>query len=101
MNKYEKAIDAVARYCSDYRTGIFPPRNKVYEELDILNELVDKVLLVEQALDKACYFLEKSKFGTTCDEEYHKNCTENHCSTYCMHSRKMNKEEWKKYLMGL
>ena len=101
MNKYENAIDVVARYCSDYRTGIFPPRNEVYRELDILNELVDKVLLVEQALDKACYFLEKSKFGTTCDEEHHKNCTENHCSTYCMHSRKMNKEECKKYLMGL
>ena len=41
MNKYEKAIDVVARYCSDYRTGIFPPRNEVYKELDILNELVE------------------------------------------------------------
>lgn len=41
MNKYEKAIDAVARYCSDYRAGIFPPRNEVYKELDILNELVE------------------------------------------------------------
>lgn len=54
---------------------------------------------LDQALDKACDFLEKSKFGTTCDEEYHKNCTENHCSTYCMHSRKMNKKEWRKYLL--
>ena len=68
--------------------------------VDIKKALEEKEKL-EQALDKACYFLEKSKFGTTCDEEYHKNCTENHCSTYCMHSRKMNKEEWKKYLMEL
>ena len=42
MNKYEKAIDIVARYCSDYRSGIFPPRHKSSKELDILMELVDK-----------------------------------------------------------
>ena len=42
MNKYENAIDVVARYCSDYRTGIFPPRNNVYRELDTLFELVEK-----------------------------------------------------------
>ena len=58
MNKYENAIDVVARYCSDYRYGIFPPRNELHGELDTLNELIDKVMLMEQALDLACKKLE-------------------------------------------
>ena len=57
------------------------------------------VEMLDKALDKACDFLEKSKIGTSCDEEYHKKCNENHCSSYCIHSRKMTKEEWRKYLM--
>lgn len=44
MNKYEEAIDNVARYCSDYRMGIFPPRHELNRELDILNKLVEKTI---------------------------------------------------------
>ena len=54
---------------------------------------------LDEALDKACDLLEKSKAGTTCDEENRKNCMENHCFNTCIYARKMNKEEWKKYLM--
>ena len=68
----------------------------VNERLYSMSQYAEKL---DKALDKACDFLEKSKFGTTCDGEYHKNCTENHCSTYCMYSRKMNKKEWRKYLL--
>ena len=54
---------------------------------------------LNNALDKACDLLEKSKAGITCDEENRKNCMENHCFNTCTYARKMNKEEWKKYLM--
>ena len=54
---------------------------------------------LDKALDKACDLLEKSKAGTTCDEENRKNCMENHCFNTCIYARNMNKEEWKKYLM--
>lgn len=50
MNKYEKAIDNVARYCSDYRTGIFPPRHELSNELDILMELVEKATPIKPIL---------------------------------------------------
>lgn len=36
------AIDDVARYCSDYRTGMEKPTKELTNELDILNELVEK-----------------------------------------------------------
>ena len=54
---------------------------------------------LDKALDKACDLLEKSKAGTTCDEENRKNCMENHCFNTCIYARKMNKEEWRDYLM--
>lgn len=54
---------------------------------------------LDRALDKACDLLEKSKAGTTCDEENRKNCMENHCFNTCIYARKMNKEEWREYLM--
>lgn len=54
---------------------------------------------LDKALDKACDLLEKSKAGTTCDEENRKNCMENHCFNTCIYARKMNKEEWREYLM--
>ena len=41
MNKYENAIDVVARYCSDVRSGV-TPRMILTNELDILMELVEK-----------------------------------------------------------
>ena len=54
---------------------------------------------LDKALDKACDLLEKSKAGTTYDEENRKNCMENHCSNTCIYARKMNKEDWRDYLM--
>ena len=54
---------------------------------------------LDKALDEACDLLEKSKAGTTCDEENRKNCMENHCFNTCIYARKMNKEEWREYLM--
>ena len=42
MNKYENAIDRVARCCSDYRFVAIPPRIELTNELDILMELVEK-----------------------------------------------------------
>ena len=54
---------------------------------------------LDKALDEACDLLEKSKAGTTCDEENRKNCMENHCFNTCIYARKMNKEEWRDYLM--
>lgn len=42
MNKYDEAIGNIARYCCDYRTGIFPPQHELHGELDILMELVEK-----------------------------------------------------------
>lgn len=41
MNKYENAIDIVARYCSDVRSGA-TPRMTLTNELDILMELVER-----------------------------------------------------------
>lgn len=54
---------------------------------------------LDKALDKACDLLEKSKAGTTCDEENRKNCMENHCFNTCIYARNMNKEEWREYLL--
>ena len=88
MNKYENAIDVVARYCSDYRIGIFPPRNELHGELDTLNELIDKVMLMEQALYLACCELEeKDSILYELYDRYH---------TY--HDIK-DRYEWKKYLL--
>ena len=42
MNKYEKAIDDVSSYCSDYRLGMKKPTKELTNELDILNELVER-----------------------------------------------------------
>lgn len=40
-NKYDIALDRVARYCSDVRT-MGKPREELSDELDTLFELVDK-----------------------------------------------------------
>ena len=92
-------------------------KDKLLEYLDIALEYLDIAQLnyecaneslynirqyakkFDKALDKACDLLEKSKAGTTCDEENRKNCMENHCFNTCIYSRKMNKEEWRDYLM--
>lgn len=52
-----------------------------------------------KALDKACELLEKHRIGTTCDEENHKKCMENHCFNSCIHLRNMTKEELKEWCM--
>ena len=73
---------------------------KTYEQLqETLVDLANENYALSKALDIACDLLEKSKAGTTCDEENRKNCMENHCFNTCIYARKMNKEEWKKYLI--
>lgn len=54
---------------------------------------------LEKALDKACELLEKHRIGTTCNEENHKKCMENHCFNSCIHLRNMTKEELKEWCM--
>ena len=73
---------------------------KTYEQLqETLVELANENYVLSKALDEACDLLEKSKAGTTCDEENRKNCMENHCFNTCIYARKMNKEEWRDSLM--
>ena len=73
---------------------------KTYEQLqETLVELANENYVLSKALDEACDLLEKSKAGTTCDEENMKNGMENHCFNTCIYARKMNKEEWRDYLM--
>lgn len=40
--EYEKKIDILARYCSDYRSGIFPQRIELHDEIDVFNDLIKK-----------------------------------------------------------
>ena len=81
MNKYEKAIDIVARYCSDYRMGIFPPRNKLSNELDILDELVaratPKKLVKYEELSCANYLC------PICENAYGDNVNNRKYIKYC------------------
>ena len=73
---------------------------KTYEQLqETLVELANENYVLSKALDIACDLLEKSKAGTTCDEENRKNCMENHCFNTCIYARKMNKEELRDSLM--
>ena len=73
---------------------------KTYEQLqETLVELANENYVLSKALDEACDLLEKSKAGTTCDEENRKKCMENHCFNTCIYARKINKEEWRDYLM--
>ena len=69
------------------------------EDVNLLFSLIKEAEQLDTALDKACDLLEKSKAGTTCDEENMKNCMENHCFNTCIHARNMNKEEWRNHLM--
>lgn len=77
--------------------------NVAQHNYEIVNErlfdLIQHAERLYRALDKACDLLEKSEAGTTCDEENRKNCMENHCFNTCIYARKMNKEEWREYLM--
>ena len=81
MNKYQKAIDIVARYCSDYRTGIFPPRHKLSNELDILMELVEKAtpkeLIKREELSCASYLC------PICENAYGDNVNNRKYIKYC------------------
>lgn len=38
--KCEKAIDNVARYCSDYKLCMIPPRFELTNELEVLMDLI-------------------------------------------------------------
>lgn len=40
--KCEKAIDNVARYCSDYKLCMIPPRFELINELDVLMSLIQE-----------------------------------------------------------
>lgn len=74
-----------------------------YKDIDtICNYLLDdkkEIKRLEKALDKACDKLQKAEIGTTCDEEYHKQCRENHCFKTCIHARPLTIEEWKEWCM--
>ena len=73
---------------------------KTYEQLhETAIDLANENYVLSKALDEACDLLGKSKAGTTCDEENRKSCMENHCFNTCIYARKMNKEEWRDYLM--
>lgn len=54
---------------------------------------------LEKALDEACKSLQEAGIGTTCDEEHHRQCMENHCSNTCRYARPLTEEEWKELLM--
>lgn len=70
MNKYEEALDVIARYISDSKYGITRySENTINEKLSHLKELIDKE---EKALDKACariVELEESNCGELVDIE--------------------------------
>lgn len=55
--------------------------------------------VLEIALDEACKRLQEAGSGTTCDEEHHKQCRENHCFNTCRYARPLTEEEWKEMLM--
>lgn len=40
--KCEKALDKIARYCSDYRLCMFPQRFKLNGELELLDKLINE-----------------------------------------------------------
>lgn len=40
--EYEKKIDILARYYSDYRSGLFPQRIELHDEIDVFNDLIKK-----------------------------------------------------------
>ena len=54
---------------------------------------------LEKALDEACKSLQEAGIGTTCDEEPHKQCRENHCFNTCRYARPLTEEEWKELLI--
>lgn len=62
-------------------------------------EIIKEKERLEKALDKACELLEKNEVGTTCDEENHNNCMENHCFKTCIYARNMTKEELKEWCL--
>lgn len=55
--------------------------------------------VLKTALDEACKRLQKAGIGTTCDEEHHRQCRENHCFNTCRYARPLTEEEWKELLM--
>ena len=81
MNKYQEAIDVMARYISDCKLGL-----KRYCDRDIDNVMAKIVELekhcnsLEKALDASCYMLER--FDNICHSIY-----------------PMTKEQWKEWLM--
>lgn len=60
---------------------------------------ISKLEKLERAFDKACDKLQKADLGYKCDEEYYKQCRENHCFKTCVHARPLTKKEWKEELM--
>ena len=55
--------------------------------------------ILEKALDVACKELQKAGIRTTCDEEHHRQCRENHCFNTCRYARPLTEEECKEMLM--
>ena len=81
MNKYQEAIDVMARYISDCKCGI---KRYSYREIDnamdSIVELENHCNELEKALDEACNILER--FDRICRSIY-----------------PMTKEQWKEWLM--
>lgn len=70
----EKAIDNVARYCSDYKHYMIPPRFELINELDVLMSLIQEHFeLVE--------LLKLHGYGMLCTEEF-----EHFISYICKHN---------------
>ena len=94
MNKYQEAIDRVARYCSDVRFGNIPTSHKLTRnELGILMELV------ERAIPKKPKYI-RNRIGdyeyicSNCGERfpYTRNCIDQHKYEYCPYCGK--KTDW-------
>lgn len=87
MNKYENAIDIVARYCSDVRSGI-TPRTVLTNELDILMELVEKATpkKVIETYDYRVTICPNCEEMIDADVEYYSRVYANKGKeTYCIH----------------
>ena len=53
--EYKEKLDTLARYCSDSRTGIFPPRIELHDELNVFSNLIkDYFELLEVLKEFGC-----------------------------------------------
>ena len=72
---------------------------KIHPGTNVGKASADHCDVLKTALDEACKRLQKAGIGTTCDEEHHRQCRENHCFNTCRYARPLTEEEWKELLM--